>query len=206
MTELTRYEWPLDEPSPQLPDMAPLVETQLSSQPAWQGRILQYRRDEVQLPNGLIRPRDVILHPGGVVVAPVLSDGRLIFVRQWRYALGGPLLEFPAGKLDTLTNGQKEAPDVAVRRELEEETGYKAATWQSYGSIVTSPGFCDERLWLYVARDLTPVDVRASEDEEETIQLIVLTPAQAWQKAAEGELFDAKTLSLLGMAFPKPKI
>lgn len=175
-----------------LPPQEPLVETQVSTSTITKGRIITIRQDEAKLPDGQIAPRDVIEHPGGVTILPVLDDGRVIFVQQWRYALERPLLELPAGKLD----GDEE-PLPAAKRELREETGYIANNWEAASYLYTSPGFCDERLWLFKATGLTLVDEVATGDGEETIQIVFLTPEQIQQKIKAQIIVDAKSLSLL---------
>lgn len=103
--------------------------------------------DSVILPNGRETTRELIHHPGAVAIVPILDDGSIIFVKQYRYPVGTVMYEIPAGKLDP-----GEEPDVCAERELSEETGYSAKEWQRLTSIVTTPGFTDEVIHLYAAR------------------------------------------------------
>ncbi len=187
---------PFDLPnSNKLPD-SNLEEKTLRSELVYTGRVVNVYNDEAELPDGKIRPRDLIKHPGGVVVLPILNDGRVVFVRQWRYALGHPLLELPAGKLEP-----SEAPLAAIQRELAEETGYQAKHWEELTHIYTSPGFCDEKLWLYKATGLEEAKNVETTDDEENIQLVFLTPEEIRNRVRDRTLVDAKTLCLLGMVF-----
>ena len=158
------------------------------------GTVITTRRDEAELPDGQRATRDVVEHPGGVVILPVLDDGRILLVRQWRYPLGRTLIEVPAGKLDP---GEHADPMAAARRELMEETGYEPAHMEELTSIYTSPGFCDERLWLYKATGLRKIadhnDVKA---DDEFIDLLTVTVDEAFAMARSGEILDAKTLCL----------
>jgi ADP-ribose pyrophosphatase len=174
-----------------------LTETCLSSTPIFEGRVLRFKRDEVRLPNGHTGIREIAMHPGGVVVLPILDDGRLILVAQYRYALGRVSLELPAGKLDG-----GEEPFAAIQRELREETGYVASQWDHLGCIHTAPGFCDEKLWLYRAsgltpQALTPEEKAASDTHDEFLERVVLTPAEVLEKIRTHEITDAKTICLM---------
>ena len=126
--------------------------------------------DSVILPNGRETTRELIHHPGAVAIVPILDDGSIIFVKQYRYPVGTVMYEIPAGKLDP-----GEEPDVCAERELSEETGYSAKEWQRLTSIVTTPGFTDE----------------------EFIDVVKLTPQQVREMVLEGDIFDSKTLSAL---------
>jgi ADP-ribose pyrophosphatase len=176
-----------------------LTETCLTSEPVFSGKVLTLRVDTVLLPDGTHGRREVATHPGGVVVMPVLPDGRLVLVRQFRYSLGHPLLEFPAGKLDTLPTGEKEDPFAAVQRELQEETGYQASQWTPLGHIHTAPGFTNERLYLFKATGLTLAERLTQPDE--FVETVVLTPDEVLDQIRQGTLTDAKTLCLMAWAY-----
>lgn len=177
-----------------------IEEVMLSSQPIFQGRVIRVRKDIIRLVNGKQAEREVAEHPGGIVVCPFLPDGRIVLVRQWRYPLKQALLELPAGKLERKPDGSTEEPFPAIQRELEEETGYQAKTWAFLTHIFPAPGFCDEKLYLYKATDLFKPDVAAhTPDEDENIELVMLTPEEAWARVLSGGITDAKTVCLLAL-------
>jgi ADP-ribose pyrophosphatase len=176
-----------------------LTETCITSQPVFDGVVLKLRVDTVRLPDGGQGLREVATHPGGVVVMPVMPDGKVVLVRQFRYSVGHTLLEFPAGKLDTSpTTGQKEDPLLAAKRELQEETGYVAQHWTPLHSIHTAPGFTNERLYLYRAEGLTLAERLTQPDE--FVETVMLTLDELLHGVKQGEVTDAKTLCLLAWA------
>ena len=184
---------------PDLPSTEYMRETPVSSNLIHQGRVVGFYEDTIRLPDGRTSQRDMLKHPGGVTIAPVLPDGREVMVQQWRHATGQALLEFPAGKLDTLANGDKENPLLAAQRELAEETGLASDNWEALPAIYTAPGFCDERLWLFVAHNATPLANNPhNPDEDELLNMVTLTQNEAWALAKASLIVDAKTLSLLG--------
>ncbi|MBX2860919.1 MAG: NUDIX hydrolase [Vampirovibrio sp.] len=170
------------------------TEKMLSTTRIHEGRVVNVRCDEVELINGNKGFREVVEHPGGVVVLPVLPDGRIVFVEQYRYALGHHLLELPAGKLEP-----GEDPAVAIARELTEETGYAADTWEELSCIYTAPGFCDEKLWLYKASGLKEVNTHQPDDDE-LLAVRVLTPDEVKDRIKRREIVDAKTICLVQLA------
>lgn len=180
-------------------DVSRFYEKTLESKIVFQGKVATVRVDQALHPNGTTVEREVVGHPGGVVVCPILDDGRIVFVEQWRYPLRQTLLELPAGKLDW-HDGVPEDPALAIRRELAEETGYEAAHWEEITTIFTAPGFCDEKLWLYKATGLTPLD-QHQPDDDEYLELIMLTPEEAFEKIRRREIQDAKTVALLCLCF-----
>lgn len=175
-------------------------EAMLSSRPIYQGIVVDLSVDRVLLPNGRETDLEMIRHPGAAVVLPVETgeDGIAwaILVRQYRYAAGGWLLEVPGGKLDG-----GEPPEECARRELEEEIGLHPVTLQPLGWIWTTPGFTDERIWLYLAQDLRPVAEGARPDDHEVLQIERVPLAEAVERASRGDITDAKTVvSLLRAA------
>lgn len=124
------------------------------------------------------------------------AEGRVALVRQWRLAADAALLEIPAGGLDPATDGSKEDPDVAARRELEEETGMRAGSWRKLGTFYSAPGFTDELMHLYLATDLTAAheDGRLGPDEDERLILEWLPWQDAVAAAENGEIRDAKSI------------
>ncbi len=170
-----------------------LDEKFISRRQGFDGRLLKVMVDTVTLPNGKETTREIIAHPGAVCVVPVLDDGSIIFVKQYRYAVGSVLYELPAGKLDK----PDEDPLDCAKRELSEETGYTASKWQKLTSIVTTPGFTDEVIHLYLAAGLEKFSQHT--DEDEFIDIAVLKPAEVRAMLQNEEIFDAKTLSALCM-------
>lgn len=155
----------------------------------YSGTIVDVVVDTVEIA-GHPRTREVIRHPGGVVVLGILEDGRIPFVRQHRYPMNRFLLELPAGKLDP-----GEEPRESARREMEEETGFLAESLELVSSFYTSPGFCDELLHCYYSDKLRPTARRLDEDEE--IELEFHTLEDALVLAEQGEIVDGKTLLAL---------
>jgi ADP-ribose pyrophosphatase len=177
-------------------------EKTLESNIIFQGSIATLRVDTALHPSGAHVRREVVEHPGGVVVCPILDDGRIVFVEQWRYPLKRTLLELPAGKLDW-HEGIPEDPDLAIRRELLEETGYEARQWEEITTIYTAPGFCNEKLWLYKATQLFNGHKTHQPSEHEWLDVILLTPEEAMAKVRHREIVDAKTVTLLCLCFQK---
>lgn len=162
-------------------------EKQISSQPIYSGRVVKLRVDEVELENGETSTREVIHHSGGVAVLAIDDAENILFVRQFRYPYGEVLLELPAGKLN-----EGEDAYTCGFRELEEETGYVAGTYEYLGQAYPTPGYTDEILHLYTARNLTKTKQRLDDDEFLTVEKIPYQKAVAMCLA--GEIKDAKTL------------
>lgn len=158
------------------------------------GNYLTFHLDTVRDSDGHEHSREVIVHPGGVAAVPLLDDGRVLLVRQYRHAVTDICLELPAGTLDRMADGSLEDPNLAVRRELTEETGYEATDWQKLGSFFTAPGFATEVMHLYLARGLRKVESYSGPDTDERLDLVVLPLAEAVRMAEQGEIRDAKSL------------
>lgn len=146
--------------------------------------------ETVHLPDGRTVDLEVIRHPGGAAAVAVDGQGRVCLIRQYRHAAGGWIWEVPAGKLDP-----GEEPFTTAERELVEEAGLTAGRWTDLGSIFSTPGFCDEVLYLYLARDLAEVPRQL--DEHELIEVHWVPLADAVARALSGELRDAKTVVAL---------
>ncbi len=159
----------------------------LSHEEVYRGIIVTLHVDKIQLPSGRAGTREVVHHPGGVVVVPVLDDGRLVLVRQFRYPLKKYILEFPAGKLDS-----NQSPGETITRELEEEAGYRADTMTLEFSFYSTPGISDEIIHLFVARGLRPVSQRLEEGEHISVETYTLS--ECLDKIRTGEIADGKTL------------
>jgi ADP-ribose pyrophosphatase len=154
------------------------------------GRVIEVQVDDVEVRDGLNVRRDVVRHPGAVVMLAIDSEERILWVRQHRWAAGRDLLELPAG---TLEDGEE--PEACARRELVEETGFAAAEWQALGGFYSAPGFCDEYLHAYMASGLTPEHAEGDEDEDITVEPLTLDETMA--RAEAGEIEDAKSLATL---------
>ncbi|MBZ5497592.1 MAG: NUDIX hydrolase [Acidobacteriia bacterium] len=153
----------------------------------YQGKVVDLEVDTIRLPSGRSAIREVVKHPGGVVAVPLLDDGKLLLIRQFRYPLQKYIFEFPAGKLDS---GQ--TPLDTMKRELEEETGYQAADMRYEFSFHTSPGFCNEIIHLFLASGLTRVAQRLEEGEHISVESY--TQDECLQMIQRGEIADAKTI------------
>lgn len=157
-----------------------------SSKTAFRGKLFSVRVDQVRLANK-IREREVVVHPGAVAIVALTPEGKVVLVRQYRHPVGASLWELPAGTL-----GRKEKPLAAAQRELAEETGYEAEEWKPLGEFYTSPGFCTEKIALYLARGLKSGPAAPEEDEELEIRAVPWEEALDW--AVQGKIKDAKTL------------
>ncbi len=164
-----------------------MEERTIATRRPFAGRLISVRVDEVALPSGRTATREVVEHPGAVAI--LAWDGeRLALVRQWRQAVGGELLEIPAGTLEP-----GEQPLATARRELGEECAVSAAAWEAGPSFFTAPGFCTERLSLFLATGLAPVDTATPDDEELELSWVTLAEALA---AVEGSrIADAKSIA-----------
>jgi ADP-ribose pyrophosphatase len=160
----------------------------VASRRPWTGRLIGLRVDEVRLSSGRTTQREVVEHPGAVGIL-AWDEERLALVRQWRHAAGGALLEIPAGTLDP-----GEEPQATAIRELAEECGLAAASWEVGPSFFTAPGFCTERLSLFLARDLRP-DGDAEAPNDEDLELAWMTIDRALAAVDSGEVADAKSVA-----------
>ena len=178
-------DWELDK---NMDKDADLIEQKVSSQDVFDGTLLHVKKDTVRLPNGNIAYREWIKHPGASAVLPVTPEGRLIFVRQYRYPVRRVTLEIPAGKLD----GPEEDPYVCAVRELSEETGYTAKTIEKLTTIGTTVGFSNEYIHIYKAEGLTPGEMHP--DDDEFLNVVRVPLAEAVQMTRDGRIFDAKSI------------
>lgn len=166
------------------------VPRRLLRRTGYDGKKLRLDVDRILLPNGREMDFELVRHPGAAAVVPLLPDGQVLLVRQYRYATGGWLLEIPAGTLDP-----GESPESCACREVEEETGYRAGKLEALGWIWTTPGFTDEKIWLYVASELSPASQALDHDEVLTVERMDF--AEAVGLAARGELADGKSICAL---------
>jgi ADP-ribose pyrophosphatase len=163
-----------------------LVERRTGGVTLLSGGFLEVHRDDVLLPDGSNATREFIRHGGAVAVVPLLEDGRLVLVRQYRYPLGKVLLEFPAGKLDP-----SESKLSCAQRELKEETGYTAGEWAFGGEIHNAAAYSSESIWIWFARGLQAGAPQP--DAGEFVETVLLPVAEVEALALRGDLPDVKT-------------
>jgi ADP-ribose pyrophosphatase len=176
----------------------PLAERVTHSEVVHRGYYMEFRVDTIERADGSTGTRDIVGHPGAIAVLAVDDDDRLLMVRQWRVAAGEGLLEIPAGTLD-VHDGVTEDPDVAARRELEEETGHRAASWRKLAEFWTAPGFATELMYLYLATGIAGADAdgRLTPDEDERLELRAVPVDEAVTMVLDNTIRDAK--SILGI-------
>ena len=163
-----------------------LTEKMLSCQPIYEGRVIKVHVDTVELPDGNTSTREIVNHPGGVGILALDQEGNVLTVTQYRYAYQKPVLEIPAGKLE-----RGEDPYQAALRELREETGAITGQLTPLGEVYPSPGFSDEIIRLYLARDLTWGETHPDEDEFLDVQRIPFSALL--DQVLSGAIRDAKT-------------
>lgn len=168
-------------------------EKTLLNENIYKGKIIEVNLKTVELPNGKEGKREIVNHPGGVAILAYKDKETILLVEQFRKPLERNLLELPAGKIE-----KGEEPKICGIRELEEETGYKANKFSYLGKIVTSPGFCDEYIYLYKAEDLYKGNT-GLQDEDEFINVKELKIGTIKEMIKKGEIIDAKTISAFMM-------
>lgn len=166
----------------------------IKSEVVFKGRMIDVKVDEIEYKNGNTGFREVVSHPGGAAVVPVTDDGKVILISQFRYPFQTNMLEIPAGKLD-----ENEDPMVCARRELEEETGYKTNYIEKLGAVVPTPGYCNEVLHLFLAKDLVAGD-HSRDEGEESMEMFEFSFDEIENKIKSGEIQDSKTICAIYMA------
>jgi ADP-ribose pyrophosphatase len=191
--------------------MAPLPPPEparhLETTASLEARKIRFELNRLVLPIGVEATFGLIRHPGASLAVPVLADGRVVMLRQYRFAVASRILEFPAGTLE-----EGEEPLASMQRELEEETGYGASRWDSLGAMLPCPGYSDEVIHLFLARDLTRLDSPPPGDDDEDMEVLLMEPAELDAALASGDealdgksvtaWFRAKQLQLLGRCSP----
>ena len=175
-------------------EKTPDVGETLASRPIHHGRVIDLSIDTVRFPDGSTGELEMIRHSGAAAVVPILDDPsvpdpRVLLIHQFRYAVGGYLYEIPAGR----PQRKGEPWEVCARRELEEETGYRSRNLIALTSIVTTPGFTDERIFLFLATDLE--EGAHERDFDEFIEVVEMPLSRALEMVRKGEIDDAKTVS-----------
>ncbi len=171
------------------------MEKKLTSELIYQGKIINVYRDKVECENGNIATREVVRHHGGVGVLAIV-DNKILLVKQYRYPNATDTLEIPAGKLEP-----NEDTGVCALRELEEETGYSAKEIDLIAKFLPTPGYSDEWLYVYEAKDVFKVENPRDCDEDEVIELIRLDIDEAYQMVVNGQIFDSKTMIAIMHAY-----
>jgi len=168
-------------------DDDPLTEETIESRLAYEGVFLKVFEDRVRCPDGHIAPREYLRHPGAVMMIPLLDDGRLVLERQYRYPLRSSFIEFPAGKID-----EGESLLGCAQRELLEETGYRAQEWTYLGGFHNAIGYCDEQIFVYLARGLALHAART--DDGEVIEILTASLGELLDWVRAGAVTDVKTI------------
>jgi ADP-ribose pyrophosphatase len=158
----------------------------IKSETIYEARVFRLCRETVALPNGVTTTVDVIHHPGSCAIVPILPDDRVIMTKQYRHSLRAFLWEIPAGTLDPL---------VCARRELMEEAGYRAKRLEKLTEIITAPGYCDERITIFLATGLEPVPQNL--DQDEVLEVVPLPLCKTLDMIKEGAIQDA--MSIIGL-------
>jgi len=167
-------------------------EETIQTEEIYRGKIINLRIDKVRLPDGRRSTREIVEHPGGVTIIPLINDEEIILVEQFRKPSEKTLLELPAGKLE-----KNEEPIYTAKRELIEETGYSARNWDYLLNFYTSPGFADEILYLFLARGLEEVGI--DPDDDEIIKIHRLPVDKIMEEINSGRIQDGKTI--LGLQY-----
>jgi ADP-ribose pyrophosphatase len=170
----------------------PLIEEKVSSEEVFKGGLLHAFRDNVRLADGTMAGREYVVHPGAVMIVPLLTDAagqlQVVLERQFRYPIGRVMIEFPAGKLDPGEGTQR-----CAQRELQEETGYRAAEWARAGLLHPLVSYSTEFIEIWFARGLTPGAQKL--DHGELLEVFSVSPPQLLQWCCDGQVTDGKTLA-----------
>ena len=161
----------------------------------YQGRKFTFNVDRIELPNGVIGEWESIDHPGGALAVPITPDGKLVLVKQYRFPTQARILEFPAGTLEL-----GEDPATTIAREIEEETGYRAGKWHNLGEFFLAPGYCDEIIYAFLAQDLEQLAAQPPGDDDEDIEIVLMTPPEFEAAIDRGEPIDAKSIAAYFLA------
>ncbi|OUC14506.1 MAG: NUDIX hydrolase [Alkalinema sp. CACIAM 70d] len=164
----------------------------------YQGRKFAYEVNRLRLPNKVEGEFECVRHPGGALVIPVTPEGKLVLVRQYRFTVKSRILEFPAGTVE-----EGEDPVATVEREIQEETGYKAAEIEKLGEFFLAPGYSDEIIYAFLGKGLEQLEQPPEQDDDEDIEVVLMTPEEVEQAILSGDLADAKSISAFVIARSK---
>jgi ADP-ribose pyrophosphatase len=167
----------------------------IDSKTVFEGRVFDVTVDTIK-EGELVYQREIVRHPGSAVIVPVFADETIALVRQYRHPAVKYLLEIPAG---TLNDGER--PEIGAARELEEELGVVAGRMEKLSEFFVSPGFCEEKMWVYLATDLTQTQQKL--DDDELIEVVRVSFSEALEMISAGEIEDAKTIIGLMLAAPR---
>jgi len=170
-----------------------LPREQIESQSIFRGAVFEVVRDRLREENGFEIVREIVRHSGGAGCLPLFDDGRIALVKQYRHPARRELLEIPAGKIEL-----GETPMACAMRELEQEIGFRAGRIEALAEFYSTPGFCEERLYVYLATDLQPVEQNL--DHDEFVEVVYLPFTEAVMMAERGEFEDSKTIIALLLA------
>jgi ADP-ribose pyrophosphatase len=163
----------------------------------FQGRKFAFEVNRLRLPNRSEGEWECVRHPGGALAVPVTPDGKLVLVRQYRFTVQGRLLEFPAGTIEP-----GEDPAETIKREIEEETGYRANSWKKLGEFFIAPGYSDEIIHAFLATDLELLENPPGFEEDEDIETVLMTPQELEDAIHAGDPIDAKSICSFLLARP----
>ncbi len=152
---------------------------------------IRFEVNRIELPIGLEKTFGIIRHPGAALAIPIKQNGNIIVLRQYRFAVSRRILEFPAGTLE-----QGEDPLSSIQRELGEESGYQASKWDSLGIMLPCPGYSDEEIHIFLARDLKEMDLKPTGDDDEDIEVLEMTKKEFENCISSGdEALDGKSIT-----------
>ena len=171
----------------------------LESEIVFKGAVFDVERDRLREENGIEIVREVVRHPGGAGALPLFDDGRVALVKQYRHPARRELLEIPAGKIEDC-----ETPEMCAAREVEQEIGFRAGRIEKLAEFYSTPGFCEEKLHVYLATDLTPSSQAL--DHDEWVEVVYLPFAEAAQMAERGGIEDSKTIIALLLAVKRVQL
>tara|TARA_Y100001968_G_scaffold332308_1_gene389966 strand:+ start:1803 stop:2363 length:561 start_codon:yes stop_codon:yes gene_type:complete len=163
----------------------------LKTHSSLQAKKIRFEVNHIELPIGIKADFGIIRHPGASIAVPITNDGRIVVLRQYRFAISRRILEFPAGTLE-----KNEEPLTSMQRELKEESGYEASKWDNLGVMTPCPGYSDEVIHIFLARDLKKLQTKPPGDADEDIEVLLMTKDELNQRiSSREEALDGKTIT-----------